>query len=419
VDAACRGECYDVNRFWAQLAIHTNWPVLLAVALLSSVGTASIWVDDHAAGGKQLIYMAVAFGCLFAFQTINYRTIGRWVWPFYGFSLLLVLYTLLGSKVSVPFVHGIKGAFCWISFKAGGQEISLEPSELVKISFVLVLARFLRYRSNYRTMTGLLQPFALAIVPVILILKQPDLGIAALFVPTLLVMLFVAGARVKHIVTVLALGVAFMPIFWFAGPRYDSDQPDHHRLRKLEVPVLRYLPSLMKEYQRGRVLAMLAHDPHAAKNEDFQVNQALAALGSGGWFGKGFGQIPTGRRVPEAHDDMIFALIGEQFGLVGAAVVVAAYLILFTAGIEIAAATKEPFGRLIAVGIVALLACQSTINLMVCLRMMPVTGVTLPFISYGGSSLIASYMAAGLLLNVGQNRPLTLGKEAFEFDDDN
>lgn len=115
---------------------------------------------------------------------------------------------------------------------------------------------------------------------------------------------------------------------------------------------------------------------------------------------------------------MIFALIGEQFGLVGAVVVLGAFLVLFVAGIEIAAATKEPFGRLIAVGIVAMLACQSSINLMVCLRMMPVTGVTLPFVSYGGSSLIASYMAAGLLLNVGQNRPLMIGRESFEFDDD-
>jgi cell division protein FtsW (lipid II flippase) len=407
-----------VNRFWAQLAIHTNWPVLLAVVILSTLGSATIWVDDHVAGGKQLIYLAVAFACLFAFQTVNYRTIGRWVWPFYAFSLALVVYTLLGSKVSVPFVHPINSAYCWISFRAGGQEISLEPSELVKISFVLVLARFLRYRSSYRTVTGLLQPFALAIVPVVLILKQPDLGVAALFVPTLLVMLFVAGAKVKHIAMVLGLGVAFMPIFWFAGPRYDSDKEDHHRVPRLEVPILRHLPSLMKEYQRSRVLAMLRHDPHASRGNDYQVNQALTALGSGGWFGKGFGQIPTGRHVPEAHDDMIFALIGEQFGLFGTGSVIAAYVILFTAGIEIAAATKEPFGRLIAVGIVAMLACQATINLMVCLRMMPVTGVTLPFVSYGGSSLIASCMAAGLLLNVGQNRPLMIGREAFEFDDE-
>jgi len=407
-----------LNRFWAQLAIATNWPVLLAVLLLSFLGAASIWADDQSAGGKQFIYLAVAFGCLFAFQAVNYRIIGYWVWPFYIFSLMLVVYTLLGSRFPVPFVHNIKGVYAWISFKAGGQEISLEPSELVKISFVLVLARYLRYRSNYRTLTGLLQPFTLAIVPVILIIKQPDLGIAALFMPTLLLMLFVAGAKVKHIAMVLGLGVAFMPIFWFGGPRYDSDLPDHHRLPKLEVPILRHLPQMMKEYQRKRALAMLSHNPRAARSDDYQVNQALTALGSGGWFGKGFGIIPTGRHVPEAHDDMIFALIGEQFGLVGAVVTIGAFLVLFVAGIEIAAATKEPFGRLIAVGIVAMLACQSTINLMACLRMMPVTGVTLPFVSYGGSSLIASYMAAGLLLNVGQNRPLMIGREAFEFDDE-
>ena len=407
-----------MNRFWAQLAIMTNWPILLAVSVLSFLGTISIWADDSQSGHKQLIYLAVAVGCLFLFQTINYRTIGRWGWPFYIFSLLLVLYTLLGSKISLPFVHNIKGVYAWINFKMGSQEISLEPSELVKVSFVLVLASYLRYRSNYRTLRGLLQPFALAIVPVILIIKQPDLGIAALFMPTLLVMLFVAGARVKHIVMVLALGVAFLPIFWFAGPRYDSDLPTHRRLPKLEVPLLRHLPQMMKEYQRKRALAMLSHDPRAAKNDDYQVNQALTALGSGGWFGKGPGEIPTGKKVPEGHDDMIFALIGEQFGLIGTGIVLGSFLTLFIAGIEIAAATKEPFGRLVAVGIVAILVCQTTINLMVCLRMMPVTGVTLPFVSYGGSSLIASFMAAGLLLNVGQNRPLMLGREAFEFDEE-
>ncbi len=408
-----------MNRFWAQLAIATNWPILLAVALLSFLGTASIWAHDPLLGHKQLIYLAVAFGCLFLFQTINYRTIGRFGWPFYIFSLLLVLYTLAGKVINVPFVHGIKGAFAWINLKVGSQEISLEPSELVKVSFVMVVARYLRYRSNYRKVTGLLQPFALAIVPVILILKQPDLGIAALFMPTLLVMLFCAGARVKHMVAVLALGVAFMPIFWFAGPRYDSDnEATRHRVPRIEVPILKYLPQMMKEYQRKRALAMFSHSARSAKNDDYQVNRALTAMGSGGWFGKGFGQIPTGRGVPEAHDDMIFSLIGEQFGLIGTFAVIGAFLVLFAAGIEIAAATKEPFGRLIAIGIVAMLACQSTINLMVCLHMMPVTGVTLPFVSYGGSSLIASYMAAGLLLNVGQNRPLMIGKEAFEFDDD-
>ena len=136
----------------------------------------------------------------------------------------------------------------------------------------------------------------------------------------------------------------------------------------------------------------------------------------GGVAGKGFGNIPVGTRVPESHNDMVFALIGEQFGLFGCLVVLGAYIVLFTAGVEIASSTREPFGRLIALGIVALLAGQAFINLMVVTKLMPVTGVTLPFISYGGSSLLASYLAAGLLLNVGQNRPVVLAKDSFEFD---
>jgi rod shape determining protein RodA len=392
--------------------------VLLAVLVLSSLGAISIWADSKPEGSKQLVYLAVAFGCLFAFQAINYKIIGRFVWPFYIFSLFLVLYTVLGAHVSLPFVHSTKGVFAWINVKFGSQEISLEPSELCKISFVLVLARYLRYRSNYRTVKGLLAPFAIALAPIILILKQPDLGIAALFVPTLLAMLFAAGAKVRHMLMVMCIGLIFVPIFWFAGKRYDSDNEiTRHRLPQLELPVLRYLPSMMKEYQRARVKGMFIQDAKSAER-GYQQKMAMEAIGSGGLSGKGFFQIPVGRHVPEAHDDMVFALIGEQFGLIGAVMTIGSYLVLFWAGIEIAAATKEPFGRLIAVGIVAIVASQATINLTVCLGMMPVTGVTLPFVSYGGSSLIASYMAAGLLLNVGQNRPMMIGREAFEFDEE-
>ena len=383
------------------------------MAVLSCLGSVSIWAYSRQAidpihrpeGAKQLVYLAVAFGCMVAFQAVDYRIIGRFAWPFYVASLALVVYTLLGGMAeghghALPFVHGTKGVYCWINL----GPVSLEPSELAKVAFVLVLARYLRYRSNYRTMGGLLRPFGLALLPVVLILKQPDLGVAALFVPTLLAMLFVAGAKVKHMAAVLGLGVAFVPVFWLSG------QPG--------VPVLGHLPSLMKDYQRGRVRSMLARDPAASNGSGYQQGMAVTAIGSGGWTGKGPGHIPVGRLVPEAQNDMVFALIGEQLGLVGAALVLAMYLVLFAAGVYIAGATKEPFGRLVAVGIVAMLASQTAINLMVCLRMMPVTGVTLPFVSYGGSSLLASYMAAGLLLNVGQSRPMVLGPQAFEFDEE-
>ena len=403
-----------MRRFWTQLAIATNWPVLAAVVLLSLLGAVSIGAYSHQTanplhhgeGSKQLLYLAVAFGCMVAFQAVDYRILGHFVWPFYVLSLGLVVYTLLGGVAEkhghpLPFVHGTKGVYCWINLGPA----SLEPSELAKVAFVLVLARYLRFRSSYRRLGGLLPPFGLALLPVVLILKQPDLGVAALFVPTLLAMLFVAGAKVRHMATIIGLGVAFVPVFWLSG------QPG--------VPVMRHGPSLMKEYQRGRVRAMLVSDPEAARSSGYQQEQALIALGTGGWTGKGFGHIPVGSTVPEAQNDMVFSLIGEQLGLFGAGAVLFLYAVLFWAGVEIAEATKEPFGRLIAVGIVAMLATQTGINLMVCLRMMPVTGVTLPFVSYGGSSLVASYMAAGLLLNVGQSRSMTLAPEAFQFDDAN
>ena len=158
----------------------------------------------------------------------------------------------------------------------------------------------------------------------------------------------------------------------------------------------------MHSYQRGRVYDLFSNDPKTARAGGFQQERALEAAGSGGVTGKGLGRIPVGRSVPEVHNDMIFAIIGEQFGLVGSIAVIAAYIVLFAAGVEIAAATREPFGRLLAVGIVSFLAAQAFLNLMVVLRLFPVTGVTLPFVSYGGSSLVASYIAAGLLLNIGQ-----------------
>jgi cell division protein FtsW (lipid II flippase) len=242
------------------------------------------------------------------------------------------------------------------------------------------------------------------------ILKQPDLGTALVFIPILFAILFVAGAKASHLLAIMGVGLALSPVAWYAGT-------DARGEPFTKVPGFKYLPTMVKDYQRARVKALFSneHDPAVMMKESYQTYRATIAFASGGPTGKGPGNIPVGLHVPEAQNDMVFALIGEQFGFLGSAVVLGAYIVLFAAGIEIAAATKEPFGRLIAVGIVAMLAGQTFINLMVATRLMPVTGVTLPFVSYGGSSLLASYMAAGLLLNIGQNRPIVMAREAFEF----
>lgn len=402
-----------MRKFWQQLAIATNWPILVAVLVLALIGVISIWGDTPEEGKKQLVFMFIGLGCLIAFQAVNYLYIGRFAWGFYVISLLLILYTLL------PFIQAPRGdqrlfrvpetggAHNWIN--AG--PIKIQPAELMKIAFCMVMARYLRFRSNYRTFGGLLAPFALCFGPVALILKQPDLGTALTFIPALFVMLFVAGAKIGHLVAIVLLGLCMAPLMWFSGTCKSDGCNVCPR-----APLLRHFPQLVKHYQRERVYAMFSDDPAVLQDAGYQQNHAVTALGSGGFTGKGMGNIPVGRYVPEAHNDMIFALVGEQFGFWGVAIVLGAYIALFTAGIEIAAGTREPFGRLVAVGVVTLLAGQAFLNIMVSLRMFPVTGVTLPFVSYGGSSLIASFMAAGLLLNIGQNRPIVMASDAFEYD---
>jgi cell division protein FtsW (lipid II flippase) len=312
---------------------------------------------------------------------------------------MLIGYCVLGTKIAgLPLVRPIRGQCNWINF----GPVSLQPAELMKVSFVLVLARYLRFRSNFRTMRGLIQPFALAAVPMAFILKQPDLGTALIFIPCLFAMLFVAGAKARHLLIIAGVGALMGTLLWFSG----SDRP-----------LFRHLPEVIKGYQRDRVNAMFSSDPRTLQKTGFQQHNALIAFGSGGISGKGVGNIPVGKRVPESHNDMIFALIGEQFGFFGSAVVLGAYIVLFAAGIEIAGSTREPFGRLVALGIVALLAGQTFLNLMVAIKLMPVTGVTLPFMSYGGSSLVASFMSAGLLLNIGQNRPVVMANDSFEFSE--
>lgn len=400
---------FNLNRIWQQLAIATNWPVLVSVLVLAAMGLISIAASDRAAAAahlaqqnnasRQLVFLGVSIGCMLLFQAVNYQVIGRWGWGLYVISLLLIIYTVIGKKVHVPGVHNVNGAYAWIKFGPA----SIEPAEIMKLAFVLVLGRYLRYRSNYRTFAGLAGPFALALVPLVLILKQPDLGMAMIFPPVLLTMLFVAGARVKHLVTIIVAGLLLAPLAWFSGTK--------------NIPVLKHGPELVQPYQRVRVYAWLdADNPGQRQRKAYQTYRAMVAFASGSFAGKGFGNIPVGQTVPESQNDMIFALIGEQFGFFGAMILLVSYMVLFAAGAEIAAATREPFGKLVAVGVVATMACQTFINLMVCTGLMPVTGITLPFVSYGGSSLVASFMEAGLLLNIGQNRPLVLARESFEYD---
>ncbi|HEX8914428.1 MAG TPA: FtsW/RodA/SpoVE family cell cycle protein [Humisphaera sp.] len=387
-----------LGKVWKQLAIYTNWPALAAILVLTGIGLVSIAADRRADVSKQAAFLGVSLVAMAMFQAVNYQLLGRLAWGFYGLSLALIGYTIIGVKLGLPGVRATKGAANWIYFGT----FSFQPAELMKLAFIMVLARYLRFRSNYRSVKGLLAPFGIAAVPLLFIMKQPDLGTALVFIPVLFVMLFAAGAKLRHLLPIVAAAVMLVPLAWMCGT---------------DVPVFRHLPPVIKGYQRERVIAMFSRDARTLRGTGFQQEHAMTAIGSGGFTGKGFGNIPVGQMVPEAHNDMIFALVGEQWGLFGSAAVLIAYIVLFASGIEIAANNRDPFGRLVAIGIIAMFAGQAFINIMVSLRLMPVTGITLPFVSYGGTSLLASYMAAGLLLNIGQNRPLVMARDSFRFEE--
>src|SRR5688572_195956 len=211
-----------MKKLLRQLGIATNWPVLVAIAVLGGLGLLTVWADSVRSGStdfkKHLAYLVVGVGCMAAFQGVNYQKIGRFATAFYALSLILILYTVVGATlatrgVAIPGIRRVNGAYAWIFFGPA----SLQPAELMKIAFVMVLARYLRFRSNYRTLWGLLPPFALALVPLALILKQPDLGTALIFIPALFVMLFVAGAKLAHLLAIVGMGVALVPFMWLSG----------------------------------------------------------------------------------------------------------------------------------------------------------------------------------------------------------
>ncbi len=310
--------------------------------MLSALGVLSIWedtkTDGTGNGQKQLIFLIIAIFCMALFQAVNYQKIGRYAWGFYFVSMAMLLYTVVGAQRShgglnlhpLPGVDYIKGACCWI--RVG--PVGIEPSELMKIAFIMVLARYLRFRSSYRSLRGLIVPFMVAGIPMLVILKQPDLGVALIFIPPLFAMLFVAGARKGHLLAIAGLGMAIAPILWFCG------EPN--------IPVLDHLPQFLRTYQRQRVYSMFYSNTPELRDVAYQQNVALVAMGSGGIAGNGLGNMPMSKHVPERHNDMIFVVIGEQFGFFGSAVVLGAYIVLFAAGVEISASTREPFGRLVA-----------------------------------------------------------------------
>jgi cell division protein FtsW (lipid II flippase) len=362
---------------------------------------------------SQLAYAIVGGAAFVAMSLTPYQRVGRLAYVLAGATLLLL--------VGVFFTPAVRGSHRWIDLGS----FSIQPSEVAKLSYIIMLAWYLRYGDNYRRLRGLVLPFVLTLAPLGLILKEPDLGTSLLFLPTLYFMLFIAGARMRHLLGIVALGTVL--VFWPVWARLPTGVP-----RALDRAPLSYyvwqghdgphaimaLPiAVLEDHQIRRINGWLRqNDPQVVEDEGFQLHRAKLLLGSGCASGRGEWD-PAGRynaRLPDGHTDFIFSVIGGKWGFVGCLATLFLYAVIFLFGAEIAVATYDPFGRLLAVGVLALLFSQLFINVGMTLGLLPVTGMTLPLVSYGGSSLVINCAALGLLVNVGVNRPILLGKRPFE-----
>jgi cell division protein FtsW (lipid II flippase) len=401
-----------------------SWPIILAMALLMTISVLAVRSAEQAdpdlarAGmsTRQMAYVAVASMVFLVAAAVPYQKIGP-------LSYLAFAVTL-GLLVLVLFLEPIRHSHRWIDLGV----VQFQPSELAKLTYILALAWYLRYRDSYRRLSGLIIPFVLTVVPAGLILVEPDLGTTLLLPPTLMVMLFMAGARLKHLSAVVGLGavVLLAPVPRSVG----AEGPAAENLRSLaywrgEVGGREYVLAAapltkMKPHQLSRIVGWI-HQPDPRTEFDrgkgFQLQQSMIILGAGQFTGQS--RIDQRdlyfRMLPDDHTDFIYAVIGGRWGLAGCAAVLGIYAVIFICAVEIAAITDDPFGRLVVVGVMAILFSQIVINIGMTMGLMPITGMTLPLISFGGSSMVVNAAALGLLVNVGIRRPIELGRKPFEF----
>ena len=362
------------------------WLLPLLALLLMSIGLAALARGDELAGHgaftmRQAVWVLLGAPLMIAATFVSYRRLKPWSYPLYGLCLVLL--------VVVYFCPARNYAHRWIPLGVA----DFQPSELAKLAYILSLAHYLMYRRNYRQLTGLLVPFLITAVPVLLIVREPDLGTSLLFFPVLYAMLFAAGARLRHLLAIGALGIAMLPLLW----------------------------SVMSAEQRSRVTALFtqAEPGDTPTGDGYHLHQSKQMLALGGVWGSEITGMPVSDsaayRLYASRTDFIFCLVGERWGTWGAAGVLTLYLALLAACLFVAGATQEPFGRLLAVGVAALLATQTLINTSMTVGLMPITGLTLPLLSYGGSSLLTTCIGLGLVINVGLRPGYEVDGDPFRF----
>ncbi|HKD32242.1 MAG TPA: putative lipid II flippase FtsW [Gaiellaceae bacterium] len=310
---------------------------------------------------RQAGYALLGLVLMVAASRIDYRILRRLA-PALIVTSLVLLVAVLGMG------QAVNGARRWITF----GPVVFQPSELAKLALAVWAASYLTRRRPPQRLAELWRPFGLLVaIFSALLLAEPDLGTAITIMLMLAGMLLVAGTPVRTLAAGLSIaGTVGLLAVWF------------------------------EPYRRARLFSFI-NPWHDAQGAGYQTVQAIIGLGSGGIFGRGLGQsIEKANFLPEAHTDMIFAIIGEELGLVGAAAVMAAYAAFAYFGLRIALGCKDPFGKRLAAGLTVLVCGQAAINLAAVMGLAPLTGIPLPFVSYGGSSLVVALVSVGILLNI-------------------
>ena len=353
-----------------------DWLLLLFVSMLSVISvleikSATLHTKFHGFDTKQIGFLAVGLVLMFLMSLIDYHRLIDIATPAYSVSIVALLAVLVvGTKVL--------GGRRWIKFPGG---IHFQPSEWVKLVLIVAVARFFWSLSGRElTWADIGKAFALVGVPMLLVLKQPDLGTALTYFPVLLCGFFLGGLRLRQAAILLLVFLLVGGVAWKSG-------------------------KVLKPYQKARLTSF--HDPDSdPRGSGYQIRQSLIAVGSGGLWGKGAnkGTQTQGDFLPIPYTDFIFAAFCEEHGFIGALGVLLLYFFILMRLIQNAQTAADLPGSLLIMGIVAVLLFQIAVNVGMVVGLMPVTGIPLPLMSYGGSSILFTFLALGIVMNVRMGR---------------
>ncbi len=363
---------------------HVDWLLIVIALLLAVVGLFLLYsatnqtlrqdaLDPFARVNKQAFTMGLGLVVMIVMSTIDYR----FVKVYAGFIYLGSLFALVLVRVpGIGSTDTTGTAQRW--FALGGLQVT--PSEFSKLALIVMLAAVLsQLRTPEPTISDLLKVLALAAVPLVLVFLQPDIGTSIGIAAIVVGMLIVAGTRLRHLLVLSAVGVVLIALVFQTGA--------------------------IEDYQRLRLTAFLDQQDASAEVR-YNLDQSLIAVGSGGLFGKGYlqGTQTNLDYVPEQHTDFIFTVAGEEFGFVGAIGLLALFAVLQWRAIRIAWMAKDPFGTYVATGIASMFAIQMFVNIGMVIGIMPITGIPLPFLSYGGTSILVSFAGIGMLESIHMRR---------------